>query len=339
MVRANGSYPLCPGFKSLHRHHPLLGKFRKQLRALGLCGQERLLLAISGGGDSVGMLALFLSLRRRPEFVIGVAHVEHGLRNSGGRRDAAAVAALAGECGLPFSQVSLKGRPGRGVSIEEWAREHRYAALEKLRRGGKWDFVATAHSSDDQAETVLMRIARGAGLAGIVGIRPMAGRVVRPVLKFSGVELRSLARECNLEWLSDPTNEDLRFERNRVRLEVMPFLEERLPGFSRHLTALAGEAASLSRPDLQEVAVMETESVYYPLEVLRSLGKERSESAFREGLRVVRGDLRRVGRAHYVAIWSLVESAPGARVALPSGWAGVREKAGIRLKADGGSPK
>lgn len=332
MVRANGSYPLCPGFDSLHRHHPLLGRFRKQLRALPIREGHRVLLAVSGGGDSVGMLALFLSARPRPDVVLGVAHVEHGLRGIGGREDAAWVRDLARRLDLPAVVERLRGRPEKGQSREEWAREGRYRVLEEARVAGGWDFVATAHSADDQAETVLLRIARGAGLRGLAGILPQNGRVLRPALGFTAGDLRRVASECGLTWREDPTNSDLAVPRNRVRRQLLPSLEEALPGVSRHLAALAPEAASLERPALDQVAALEGGTVYYSVEVLRSLGKEGAVSVLREGLRAVRGDLRRVGRAHYGALWSLLGSPPGATADLPLGWQGVRERHGLRLR-------
>jgi tRNA(Ile)-lysidine synthase len=277
------------------------------------------------------MLALFLSALPRPDMAVGIAHVEHGLRGGEGEGDAAWVGDLAGALGLPFRLAHLSDRPSRGQSPEEWAREGRYGALEEARLAGKWDFTATAHSSDDQAETVLLRIARGAGLGGLAGILPRAGRVLRPVLSLSGAELRRAARECGLGWREDATNGDMSVPRNRVRREVLPLLESAMPGISRHLAALAPQAAALVPPDLENVATIEAGSVYYSVEVLRSLGREGAVAALKEGLKAVRGDLRRMGRAHYEALWSLLSSRPGAAADLPIGWQGIREKTGLRL--------
>lgn len=336
VVRANGSYPLCPGFDSLHRHHPLLGRFRKGLDSLPVRDGSRILLAVSGGGDSVGMLALFLSARPRPDVELGLAHVDHGLRGEDGASDALWVSQVARTLGLPLSVGHLSGRPPRGASREEWAREGRYGALEEARASGGWDLVATAHSADDQAETVLLRIARGTGLRGLSGILPLSGKVVRPVLHLTGAELRGAARECGLEWREDATNGDRAVPRNRLRHEVLPRIERALPGFSRHLAALAPEAASLEPPEFGHVATLEDGGVYYSAEVLRSLGREGAVAALREGLRVARGDLRRMGRAHYEALWSLLGSPPGAAADLPDGWQGLREKAGLRLRTKPG---
>ncbi len=333
MVRANGSYPLCPGFKSLHRHHPLIKKFRQDLKSLPIRDGERVLAAVSGGGDSVGLLALFLSARPRPDLELGVAHVHHNLRGVEADRDQAAVAGLAEALGLSFRTTRLDGAPAQGQSVEEWARLGRYAALESLRTKGRWDWVATAHSRDDQAETVLLRIGRGTGLQGLAGILPVAGRTVRPVLDFSGNELRQAAADCGLGYLEDSTNRDRRFLRNRVRLDVLPAVDAAMPGFSRHLAALArlaAEAPAYSRA--LEVAVFEGDSLYYECSALSELTEGEGLAAMRQGLLLSRGHLRRIGEKHLRALWALKSARTGASVALPGGWEGIREKKGIRLR-------
>ncbi len=334
MVRANGSYPLCPGFKSLHRHHPLLKRFRHDLKELGLAGGQRMLLAVSGGGDSVGMLALFLSACPRPDLALGLAHVHHNLRAGEADRDQEFVYRLAETLGLPCASVTLRGKPAPAQSWEEWAREGRYAALESLRERGRWDWLATAHSRDDQAETVLLRIHRGTGLQGLAAIRPVAGRVLRPVLEFSGPELREAATACGLGYIEDSSNRDRRFLRNRLRLDVMPILEASMPGFTRRLSALARLAAEAGpRANPLEFADLSAGTLYYRCDALAALPRGEGLELLRQGLALVRGHLRSIGERHLRALWALREARPGATVALPGGWAGVREKAGIRLGA------
>ncbi len=331
MVRANGSYPLCPGFDSLHRHHPLLKRFRSDLKAYPLRDGHRVLVAVSGGGDSVGLLALLMSARPRPDLVLGVAHVHHNLRGSEADRDEAAVAALAKALGLPFCKARLRGKPVRGESTEEWAREGRYAALERLRAKGSWDWVATAHSLDDQAETVLMRIARGTGIAGLSGIHPLSGRVVRPALGLTGAHLRQAAESCGLRWLEDSSNCDHRYLRNRVRQEALPALEAALPGISARLAALARLAREARPQAPPAIARLEGDAVYYECDALSGLAEGQGLELFREGLRTARGHLRRIAERHLRALWALRTARPGAEVALPGGWSGTREARGIRL--------
>lgn len=334
VVRANGSYPLCPGFDSLHRHHPLLKQFRAGLKDLPLGDGSRVLVAVSGGGDSVGLLALLLSARPRPSLALGVAHIHHNLRGDEADRDEAAVKALARSLGLPFVRAKLRGKPAKGQSVEEWARMGRYEALERLRERGGWEFVVTAHSMDDQAETVLMRIARGTGLQGLSGIRPVSGRVLRPVLGFTGVQLRQAAGLCGLVYLEDSTNSDPRFLRNRIRRQVLPALEQALPGFSKRLAALARLAGDASPAPSAGIAISEDGTVYYEGKALSALSDGQGLEAIREGLRMARGTLRRVTERHLRALWALRAARPGALVALPGGWEGIRERQGVRLRPE-----
>ncbi len=257
--------------------------------------------------------------------------MHHNLRGDEADRDAEAVKALAETLRLSFSMKKLSGKPERGQSTEEWAREGRYEALEAMRVHGGWDWVATAHTLDDQAETVLMRIARGTGIHGLAGIHPVAGRVVRPVLTFSGHQLREAAAACGLRWLEDSTNRDPRYLRNRVRHEVLPSLESALPGISRRLAALARlarEAAPLQAP---RIAALHAGTLYYEEEALEGLGECQALEAFRGGIREVRGHLRGITERHLRALWALRTSAPGGIVALPGGWEGTRDKGGIRI--------
>jgi len=285
----------------------------------------------------VGLLALFLSIRGRPELALGVAHVHHNLRGAEADRDEAFVHDLAGSLELPFFSLRLSGGPGRGESLEEWAREKRYAALESLRSDERYDWVATAHQMEDQAETLLLRIARGTGPDGLAGIRSVSGRVVRPLLSFSGAELREAAAGCGLPFVEDSSNRDRRFLRNRLRLDALPAIEKALPGFTRGMAALARRVSTVSPSrEAAEIAVLEGDTLYYACGALINLGLPSGLAALRLGLRRVTGGLRRIGERHLLALWALAGATPGARVALPGGWEGVREKSGIRVRRSGG---
>lgn len=294
---------------------------------------ERVLVALSGGGDSVGLLALLVSARPRPDLEVGVLHVHHGLRGADADADAAMARAVAASLGLPFRLSRLRAAPPRGESVEAWAREARYGALERARRSGGWDWVLTAHTLDDQAETLLLRIARGAGLDGLAGILPQSGRVLRPVLGFTGVELRQAAEACGLPWAEDATNRDHRFLRNRMRHEILPVLEQSFPGFTGHLGALARHArlASESRPRAP-IAVEAGNTVYFPLGALCSLPEGAAREALRDGLRALKGELSRITERHVAALLALCDARVGATVALPGPWEGVREMGGVRLR-------
>jgi tRNA(Ile)-lysidine synthase len=201
-------------------------------RSLGLSDDTPLVLAVSGGPDSMALLhgsaALVGSRTRRWPLV--VAHLDHGLRPES-RADAAFVAAAAARLGLPFrggsADVARLARE-RGQSLEEAGREARYAFLESVAAPDA--LIATAHTADDAAETVMINLLRGSGLTGSRGIPERRGRIVRPLLGERRAALRALLDARGIGYLRDPSNDDPAFLRNRVRAELLPLLERLRPG-------------------------------------------------------------------------------------------------------------
>ena len=203
---------------------------------------EHLLVGLSGGADSVALLLLLLERGGRVE----AAHVNHGLRGAESDGDEAFVRALCAEKGVPLKvyRASPPDNPG-----ENWARQARYGFLRQAMRETGAEALALAHHRDDQAETLLMHLARGSGLQGLTGMAPdalMDGiRVVRPLLGVSGRELRDMLAESGQSWREDATNRDPRYLRNALRLEVMPQLERLVPGAAARMS----ETALLLRED------------------------------------------------------------------------------------------
>ena len=208
----------------------------------------RVLVALSGGPDSVALLFVLRELERLGELVVaGVGHFNHQLRDAADG-DELFCAELADELGIQAELGrgdvrTLACREGR--SIEDAARTARYEFLERAAERLRADAIATGHSLDDQAETFLLRLIRGAGPRGLAGIRPRAGRVIRPLLDISRADLRAYAEEHRLLFREDESNLDRSIPRNHVRLELIPFLQEFSPGI---VEVLAREAA-IARED------------------------------------------------------------------------------------------
>jgi tRNA(Ile)-lysidine synthase len=331
VVRANGSYPLCPGFKSLHRHHPSLRKFREWVKNLALESGDRILLAYSGGGDSAGMLSLFQSIEKKFNFEIGLCHINHSLRGEESLRDEEVSRKVAKDFDLPFFSYRLESKPEKGRSIEEWSREGRYFFLEKCRKKEGYDFIATAHTMDDQAETLLLRIARGCGIEGLKGIEIKAGNIIRPCLSIRSKELKEVAKECNIRYVEDSSNKSKRFLRNRLRLKIMPLLEKEFPSIVANLFSLSLIVQS-SEVSIPSVAKLEGNSLYYPLRVFSSMSLSDATFSFRMGLKMLKGDLKGLNKRHFEGIAKLITSNKGAFVPLPGNIAAFREEDGIRLK-------
>ena len=201
----------------------------------------KVVLACSGGLDSMVALALLVRLRPSLGHELAIAHVDHGLwAHSDNARQAVADRALAH--GLPFGAVQL--HLAHGADLENRARLARYAALERLRGELGGTCLATAHHADDQAETLLLRMARGCGPEALIGIRAQRdGDIVRPVLGLSRADLRAVAEALQVTWVEDLSNGDDAFSRNRLRHDVLPVLEAALPGSSAGLARTASHLA------------------------------------------------------------------------------------------------
>jgi len=203
------------------------------------------LVAVSGGGDSV---ALLHRLRAEPCDLL-VAHVNHGLR-SGAASDARFVQELCDEWDLPCRILQAPVRRSarlRRMGVEEAGRYERYRLLARLAAQWKCRAVVTAHTADDQAETVLMNFLRGthpAGLAGMPFQRPIhsgsAIPLIRPLLMVRRAAVRGYLAHHGLRFREDPSNRQLRYTRNRIRLKLLPLLEKQFPGLSERLVKRAG---------------------------------------------------------------------------------------------------
>ena len=216
--------------------------------------------AVSGGSDSVALLYLLNALSASGEFVLaGVAHFNHRLRETADR-DEAFCRRLADALGLPIDVESADVAAlaaERRQSIEVAAREARQAFFARAAARAGADRVALGHTRDDQAETFLLRLLRGAGSRGLGAIRPRAGLLVRPLLDVGRDELRAYLGSIGAGWCEDETNADLSNPRNRVRHELLPYLARHL---APDVTAVLARAAALARDDEDrlEAAAIET---------------------------------------------------------------------------------
>ena len=207
---------------------------------------DRVAVAVSGGADSVGLLRILLELREELGIVLSVAHFHHGIRGADADADEKFVSDLASAFGLEFHFGRRDARAyaaQKKISLETAARQLRHGFFESLLRG-KVKRITTAHTLDDQAETVLMKVVRGAGTRGMAGIFPEqglgAGAVVRPLLGIRREQIRVYLRDLQQPWREDVTNADLAITRNRLRARVLPLLRDELnPAVDTSLAHLA----------------------------------------------------------------------------------------------------
>jgi tRNA(Ile)-lysidine synthase len=209
----------------------------------------RIAVAVSGGADSVALLRCMLEERPKLGIVLSVVHVHHGIREAA-EEDAAFVGKLAEAHDLPF-YLHRTDAPAAAASLhetlEEAARNLRYAFFRKLMGDGLVDAVATAHTLDDQAETVLHKLLRGAWTEGLSGIHPVLtldpGSILRPFLDNSHAEVEAWLLQLKQPWREDASNQDLAHTRNRIRLQLLPLLRTFNPQIAAQLARLAAISA------------------------------------------------------------------------------------------------
>lgn len=296
---------------------------------------DRVGVAVSGGADSVALLRLLLELRKELGTVLSVVHLNHQLRGADSDADEQFVAELARRHKLELrcesADVAAYAAEKR-LSLEAAAREVRYEFFRRLLRDDRVNRIATAHTLDDQAETVLLRMIRGAGTRGLAGIYPqlsVAGSqfsVIRPLLGTRRKDLEVYLRELGQDWREDKSNRDLRHARNRVRHGILPRLERNLNPSVRENLA---EAAEIAR----------AEEEYWDCEVARVWSETRTisfEIIQQFPLALQRRMIRTAAEAHGVRpefrhVEEILALEPGQSTMLPKGWIASRTKHELRF--------
>jgi tRNA(Ile)-lysidine synthase len=233
-------------------HSSLHQRIRKTIERHQLCPPgTRLLIGVSGGSDSVALVFLVRDLADNGGFeVAALAHLNHQLRSTADR-DENFCRDLAERLGLSIhvQRTDVKGYArGQNLSVEDAARRIRYDFLEQAASLAGADRIAVGHTQDDQAETFLLKLMRGAGLTGLAGIHPRRGRVIRPLLDVGRPNLRNYLVERGETWIEDESNQDLDNPRNRIRHVVLPELDSAAAGPTSPSIA---RAAGLIRDDGQ----------------------------------------------------------------------------------------
>lgn len=230
----------------------LLQQVRRTIRRYALCPPgSRVLVGLSGGSDSVALTLLLRELSEHGGFsLVALAHVNHQLR-ADAARDERFCREFAARIDLPIHVEAVDVRSyatSQRLSIEDAARRLRYEVLRRCAVEIRADRVAVGHTRDDQAETFLLKLIRGAGTTGLGGVYPQRGDVIRPLLDVSREELREYLRGAGQSWVEDDTNTDLKNPRNRIRHQVLPELHK---AAGADTTIAIARAAGLARDDSQ----------------------------------------------------------------------------------------
>jgi tRNA(Ile)-lysidine synthase len=275
--------------------------------------------AVSGGADSVCLLHVLVELAPRWDLRLSVLHLDHGLRGEESRQDAEFVRGLADRLGLP---LSLRETPVAQApdNLEQAAREARLAFFREAIASGAAKRVATGHTRSDQAETVLFRFLRGAGTAGLAGIRPVTSEgIVRPLIEVERSEVQQFLRERGIAWREDSSNRSLQFARNRIRHELLPQIaREWNPAIGETLAntadwALAEEAwwdAEIDRLASRHFTASNG-AILLRADLLTGLPLAVARRLVRRAMELAKGDLRAIDFGHIRSVMDLARSCEG----------------------------
>ena len=303
---------------------------------------ERVAVAVSGGADSVALLLAMADSRAETGIVLSAIHVHHGLRGADADDDAKFVAELASRLDVPLCTkrgdvAALAAERGNG--IEEAARALRYGSFQELLAAGDLDAVVTAHTMDDQAETVLMKMLRGAWTEGLAGIAPVVtasskGRIVRPLLEVSRTEVIAYMEGRGQPWREDSTNLELTFTRNRVRHVLLPKLREFQPRIAVQLSRIAAVARDEEAWWGQELARI-LPGLVLPGKPVRGGGRANSTRPGEAGIAI---ELERL-RALHPALQRRVLRAAASQLGFSPNFDETEELRALAGSAEGGAGK
>lgn len=291
---------------------------------------DRVVVAASGGPDSTCLLDVLHGLAPNLGLDLVVAHFDHGLRGAEDASETRFVHEMAQSRGLAFETgraPDLRQAPG---SLEERARDARYAFLERVRQQHRAQCIAVGHTLDDQAETVLMRLLRGSGPAGLAGMPPVREPgVIRPLIRVRRAQVEAYLCQRGLSWCTDPSNLEPGCLRNRVRLELLPELLEYQPRLVEHLGDLADllreedrcmEEAARQWVDAHRCGPSTGGDVSLPCNAWLSLDTGLQRRVVRQAVQEAAGGLRRLHRVHVDAVMELArEGRSQAGLDLPGG--------------------
>ena len=305
--------------------------------------QDGILAAVSGGADSVCLLFLLHTICGELSLGLAAFHLNHGLRGAEADRDEAYVRELCSRLEVPFfsaqEDAAAYGR-AHGMSTEEAGRNLRYQYLEETARELSFSRIATAHHRDDNAETVLLNLFRGSGLRGLGGIRPVRGHIIRPLLCLSRKEIEEYLTENGISWCEDSTNHENEYMRNKIRNELLPWVEENVNDrAAEHIagvSSLAAEADGYLAGRAEELlaAYMEPEeprTISFPTDLLDAQPEVLKLYLIRAMLLQAAGQAKDISGTHIRSVLGLFGPGGGRSVSLPYGLRAVRSYGSLEI--------
>jgi len=280
---------------------------------------DRVLIGISGGPDSITLLNILLSFKKRYNLSFFIAHLDHMLRGKESDEDVNFVKNLAQKLDLPCEVKSCnlkKIAQKEHLTLEEAARKYRYKFYSETSKKFEANKIALGHNADDQVETVLMRFLRGSGLEGLMGIPPVRSNIIRPLIECSRAEIEEYCKENKIEYRVDSSNKEVIYFRNKIRLELLPLLSK---GYNKNikdtvlrLGSIISEVSEYLNQETEllfkEIARRESpEMVIIDLEKFTSLPLALKRRIIRKSIEMVKGNLYSVSFKHNNEILKLTE--------------------------------
>ncbi len=301
----------------------LIKKFKNFLFQEELISQgDKFVVGISGGSDSVGLVKLLLTIKEKLDLQLHLVHINYNLRGEDSKGDENFVRDFAKEYNLTLDVINYKEGLKKGKNLEEYLRDFRYEQFEKIRDEKKFDWTVVAHHQDDQIETFLINLFRGAGVDGLKGMltKDLERKIIRPVLNFSKKEIVEFLEATGQDWREDHTNRENVFLRNKIRNILIPIIEkEYSPQFKQRVASMTTqlqEYFSLTNTIVEDAikTVVETENkdgVVVNIKKYLALDSGLRALIFRRIIKEVNGNLKNVSRGNYFEFEKMVRSSKG----------------------------
>lgn len=274
---------------------------------------SKILVGVSGGPDSICLVAILVFLSKKYDWHLRIAHVNYDLRGTDSAEDEVFVRNLATHYHLPCSV--LKPKITEQSNLEEYLRDIRYAFFEKTRQKYAFDTVAVAHTLDDQAETVLMRLIRGSGLSGLRAMQVKTGTIIRPFLETTRESILAYIKQQNLAYRTDHSNTDARFLRNNIRHQLIPYLQKHFNPAIKEVLATTASVIGEDYAQLQSATTACPIPFSYVDQILTfqahdllRLTPSSQKMVLREFLRLIRGDMKGITSAHISEVLKMLQS-------------------------------
>lgn len=309
---------------------------------------DKVLVGLSGGPDSVTLLHVLYNLKNEYSLTILIAHLDHRFRGEESRADRKFCEELAKKYSLEivWEEIDVpRISKEKGISPEEAARFERYGFFKRIAKERGVDKIAVGHTRDDQAETVLMRIIRGAGMKGMGGISPVKDiqgfKIIRPLIEISRKEVEAFISETGLNFRKDSSNEKAIFTRNRIRLELIPLIEkdfnsnikEVLANMAENLQAENEFLIKYANRKFKSMSKIKQGEIHIDIKKFKKQPSAIRKRILRAALEEFKGDLRKLTYQHWKEMEELINNRPvNSIVNLPAGISVAKDRTNIVLK-------